>query len=500
MKQCFGYIRVSTQKQGEGASLEAQKDAITAFASQQGLTVIKWFEEKETAAKSGRPIFTGMIRRLHRGEAAGLIMHKIDRSARNMRDWNLIMELPKYGVKPYFAVDNLDFETRAGRLSANLQAVIAEDYIYNLREEAKKGLYARLKQGLYPFKAPIGYLDNGKGKVKTPDPKYAPMIRQMFELYASGQHSFRSLHEEMYQRGLRNTKGGRVSMAGIETIMNNPFYTGLIVIKRNGQTYDGIHEPIVPTALFRRVQDIKAGKCGPKVTRHHHLFQGLFRCGLCDGPMCPELQKGRVYYRCQNKSCATKTIREDLLEAQIVRNLTALVIDETEAAKLQVAWRDRQSEADHAETIKSLELRIADETTRLNRLTDLLIDGSIDKDAHQLRERDGKLRLAELQEELATLPDPAAETAKHMQFLELMKSLAELYILAEHDEKRVIVENCFSNRTVSPKNVCLEPYDWLQTGKVACPVLVGAHLRGEDRTFSRLLELLRAYKPQRPQQ
>ena len=69
-----------------------------------------------------------------------------------------------------------------------------------------------------------------------------------------------------------------------------------------------------------------------------------------------------------------------------------------------------------------------------------------------------------------------------MQFLELMKSLAELYILAERDEKRVIVQNCFSNRTVSPKNVCLEPYDWLQRGKIACPVLDGAHLRGEDRT------------------
>lgn len=55
MKQCFGYIRVSTQKQGEGVSLEAQKDAITAFASRQNLTVTEWFEEKETAAKSGPP-------------------------------------------------------------------------------------------------------------------------------------------------------------------------------------------------------------------------------------------------------------------------------------------------------------------------------------------------------------------------------------------------------------------------------------------------------------
>ena len=51
MKTCFGYIRVSTQKQGEGVSLEAQKDAIVAFASRQNLTISRWFEEKETAAK-----------------------------------------------------------------------------------------------------------------------------------------------------------------------------------------------------------------------------------------------------------------------------------------------------------------------------------------------------------------------------------------------------------------------------------------------------------------
>ncbi|MEJ8562324.1 hypothetical protein QTO30_14560 [Yoonia sp. GPGPB17] len=62
-----------------------------------------------------------------------------------------------------------------------------------------------------------------------------------------------------------------------------------------------------------------------------------------------------------------KTIREDVLEAQIMRKLMEFVIDETEATKLQIAWSDRLSEVDHAETIKSLELRIADETTRLKR-------------------------------------------------------------------------------------------------------------------------------------
>ena len=134
MKTCFGYIRVSTQKQGEGVSLEAQKDAITVFASRNGLSVTKWFEEKETAAKSGRPVFTNMLRQLKQGKAEGVIIHKIDRSARNLRDWAMFSELPDAGVSVYVATESLDFNSRGGRLTADIQAVIAADYIRNLRE------------------------------------------------------------------------------------------------------------------------------------------------------------------------------------------------------------------------------------------------------------------------------------------------------------------------------------------------------------------------------
>ena len=91
--ECFAYTRVSTAKQGEGVSLEAQKDAIQAFADQNDLVVSHWFEEKETAAKSGRPVFSNMMKQLHQRKASGVIIHKIDRSARNLSDWAKIGEL-----------------------------------------------------------------------------------------------------------------------------------------------------------------------------------------------------------------------------------------------------------------------------------------------------------------------------------------------------------------------------------------------------------------------
>jgi len=75
MKKCFGYIRVSTAKQGEGVSLEAQKDAIQAYAERNNLAIIKWYEEKETAAKQGRPLFNAMVRELKQGKAEGVNKH-----------------------------------------------------------------------------------------------------------------------------------------------------------------------------------------------------------------------------------------------------------------------------------------------------------------------------------------------------------------------------------------------------------------------------------------
>ncbi|MFO6466256.1 recombinase family protein, partial [Jannaschia sp. KMU-145] len=461
---------MSTQKQGEGVSLEAQRAAITAFASQNDLTVTRWFEEKETAAKTGRPLFGQMLGQLKQGKADGLIMHKIDRSARNLRDWALISELPKFGVKPYFAADGLDFETRGGRLSANLQAVIAEDFIFNLREETIKGMNGRLKQGLFPWKAPPGYLDCGSGKPKAPCPKVAPLIRLLFDLYASGQHSYVTLLKQMHQQGLRNMRGGQLTLCGLGNILQNPFYIGLIYIKSSGKTYQGVHKPIVSPATWQRVQAIRSSRSGPKVTRHHHLFQGLFKCGLCGGPMVPEKQKGHVYYRCKRPSCPTKTIREEALTKAIIQELEILTpsLPSTNLIDAQTAPDGPDREDDLRQ---SLNLRISDEQRRLDRLEDLLIDGTITDETYSRKCKTIKIRLSTLQEEAAKAPT-LKKLAKHQeQLAELRKNLALLYKIANRVEKRLIIENVWPNRTVIRDQPSFEPYNWVSGHEKPPPLL-----------------------------
>lgn len=250
MKRCFGYVRVSTVKQGDGVSLAAQREAILAFASRSNIEIVQWFEEKETAAKRGRPIFNHMMKELRRGKAHGLVIHKIDRSARNFADWAKIGDLADAGIDIHFATESLDFRSRGGRLTADIQAVIAADYIRNLREETIKGINGRLKQGLYPFQAPVGYLDNGSGKPKTLDPARAPLVKLAFELYSSGRYSLRSLHVELNRKGLSSRNGKRLNISALETILNNPFYTGVIRMKRTGMTFRGAHERLITPDLF----------------------------------------------------------------------------------------------------------------------------------------------------------------------------------------------------------------------------------------------------------
>ena len=201
------YIRVSTARQGErGVSLPEQKAAIERLSAQFQLKIDHWFEERETAAKRGRPVWNLMLRELKKGKYRGVVIHKIDRSARNLKDWADLGEMIDQGIDVKFANEGLDLNSRGGRLSADIQAVVAADYIRNLREEAKKGLYGRLKQGFYPWRAPVGYLDNGAAKPKTIDPVKGPLVKTAFMLYATGQWTILSLVDEMYRRGLRNTR------------------------------------------------------------------------------------------------------------------------------------------------------------------------------------------------------------------------------------------------------------------------------------------------------
>lgn len=452
----LAYTRVSTAKQGEGVSLQEQKESIRRYASRENFTISRWFEEKETAAKRGRPVFGEMLKILERGDARGVIIHKIDRSARNLKDWANLGELIDAGIEVHFANESLDLNSRGGRLSADIQAVVAADYIRNLREETRKGFYGRLKQGLYPLRAPIGYVDNGGGKPKTIDPVRGPLVKQAFELYASGRFGLDALVEEMHRRGLRNVKGGTVTRNGLSTILNNPFYFGLMRLRKSGEIFDGVHEPLISKSLYDRVQRVLQGKTKKGPGTHAFIFRRLFRCKHCGYSIIGERQKGYVYYRCHTKECPTTGFREERLDDAVRERLAPLRLTNLEMSyllkkvdELRVKWKE-----DRQDREKVLRLQRAKVQDRLGNLTDAFVDQLIEKDLFEERKsallaerRDLDNQLAGQEEDPRTLPE------KVQDFLELAESAETSYETGIPDEKRELLRIVTSNRTVQGRKV-----------------------------------------------
>ncbi len=456
MNTYLGYIRVSTARQGErGVSLLEQRDAISHYAERHGLQISRWFEERETAAKRGRPIFNEMLRLLRTGKAQGVMIHKIDRSARNMKDWAELGELIDDGIEVHFVNESLDLASRGGRLSADIQAVVAADYVRNLREETRKGFYGRIKQGFYPLPAPLGYLDMGKAKAKEFDPVRAPLVRRAFELYSTATWTLPQLRDELHRLGLRDREGGPVSMNGISKILNNPFYFGLIRLLRTGETFPGIHAPLIPKSLFDRVQLVLRGKVSARKHIHDFQFRKLFSCGFCGYSLIGETRKGHVYYRCHTKDCPTAGIREEAVDHELSRVFEPLHFDDEERTALMSVAEELKkgfSTQWEAET-NATRLQLGQLRERLDRLTDAYIDRLIDRQTFEQRKSSILMEEKALQERIGQPMEAVMNRVS--KFLGLVGDAYLLYQTTLSSEKRHLVRVATSDRSVSEKNLVI---------------------------------------------
>jgi site-specific DNA recombinase len=459
MNTYFAYVRVSTQKQKKfGVSPQAQRAAITAYAKQRNLEIVGWFRETATAGKRGRREFNNLVREIDVQRVSGVIFHRIDRGARNIYDWADINGLIDRGLDIRFVHENLDLKTRGGRLTADIQAVVAADFVRNNRDECIKGMNGRLEQGLYPWRAPRGYRDEGKGKVKTIDPTEGPLVRMAFELYATGNYGFETLREELFRLGLRARGSRKLALDAMSRMLRNPFYIGIIHIKRTGKTYQGRHEPLVQKALFDRVQAHLSGRVYGRPLKHDLTFRRLLRCAACGYALIGEIQKGHAYYRCHSKTCSGTSVRSDAVSASLAQFFGVLELpigemrdlrDLVEEGRIHRGRTSRQLKAE-------LQKRLGQNEARLFKLTDALLDGVVDEQTYQtkkltlLQEKRGLNDQLEAREE-----EPAA--ARMLRYLERGQT-ALLSLQSENPvEVREVLNETTSNLRVDGKKLVVEP-------------------------------------------
>ena len=495
-KGYFSYTRVSTQRQGQkGTSLSEQTAAIDRYANTWGLNIVKRFEERETAAKTGRPVFLDLVKQLKRGAARGVIIHKIDRSARNLRDWSELGSLIDLGIEVHFVNESLDLNSRGGRLSADIQAVVASDYIRNLREETIKGIRGRIKQGFYPFPAPPGYANAGPARPKTIDPIMGPLIKKAFELYASGRHNLHTLTETMSGLGLRSRLGRKISKNALHYCLRNPFYMGLIKVRSMSEIFIGQHRPIISKELFDDVQDVLNGKSVKKKTRHTFIFRRRINCGTCANLLVGERQKGHVYYRCHTRRCAQPPLKEELVAEQLCDALKLIRFEREELAHFEQEIRRFEDELPEQAEKRRLELVMREQlnSSRLEKLADAYMDGVFDKETYATKKNSLITERVEIRERIAGFGSFREIPEKLRSFLELANSAYSSYKSANEVERRELVDIVVSNFRADGKKLLIKlnsPFDKVaarHAGPVGCPI------RDTFRTIRALLSELMDY-------
>ncbi len=319
-KKFFIYARKSTDSEDRQVrSINDQIAELKELAKKENLEVVDLLVEKQTAKKPGRPVFAEMLKRIEAGEATGILAWHPDRLARNSVDGGQIIYLVDTGIIKELKFPSFWFEnTPQGKFMLQIAFGQSKYYIDSLSENIKRGIRQKLKQGLWPQMAPLGYLNDRNTKGIIVDKSKARLIKKAFELYSTGNYSLRRLCETINELGLIGRKNKTLGISNYQYLLKNPFYCGLI--RYNNELYEGKHEPIITKKLFDKVQEIIQSKSKPnKKKLKYFVFRGFIRCGECGCLITAETQKGHNYYHCTKRKtkCSQKYVREENLAEQI---------------------------------------------------------------------------------------------------------------------------------------------------------------------------------------
>ncbi|MEP9409939.1 MAG: recombinase family protein [Candidatus Brocadia sp.] len=387
----FIYCRKSTDsEERQVLSIEAQLAELKEFAAKEKLEIVAPLCEAQTAKEPGRKIFGEMLDRICAGEASGILAWHPDRLARNSIDGGKIIYLLDTGKLLDLKFPTFWFEnTPQGKFMLSIAFGQSKYYVDNLSENIKRGHRQKLRKGIWPGFAPLGYLNNHRTKEIDLDKEKAPFIKKAFELYATGEYTLKAIKQFLMDSGIKSYRNKPLSVSCVQRLLKNHFYYG--VFKFNGEVYQGSHEPIISKKLFDAVQQVMNNRGKKKRKRKHEFaFSGFIRCGNCGCMITAEKQKGHNYYRCTKKKqkCEEKYLREENLVEQM-RNIIQKVSLPDDWAENMLAEIDKEKEQVKLESlsfVKNLQKEKAEVEQKMDKLLDLFIEGkSISPEEYQAK-------------------------------------------------------------------------------------------------------------------
>jgi site-specific DNA recombinase len=417
MKRAAIYLRVSTSAQArrnhepEGYSIPAQREACQRKASALEAEILtEYVDAGESAKTADRPQLRALLDRVeHKRDLDYVIVHKVDRLARNRYDDATISyALHNAGVELVSVSENID-DTPFGRFMHAIVAANAEFYSANLAAEARKGLIQKAKSGGTPTRAPLGYLNVRKivegREIRTveTDPDRAPHIQWAFTAYATGAYTLDTLGDALADRGLvtrptPSRPAKPLSRSQLAAMLANPYYIG--TVRYAGVECKGNHPTLIERHAFgaaRAVLDAH-GHAEERDRKHEHYLKGTLYCGRCDSRMSLTHAKGNggtyPYFFCigrmRRNGCDQPYVPVHLIEKAVERTYATIRPSREHIQEVR-------SKLDHALTgmrqhaeqdVKRQQRRLAKLTDERTKLLHAYYQGAIPLDLlHQEQER-----------------------------------------------------------------------------------------------------------------
>ena len=258
------YVRVSTQSQAdEGYSLEAQQERLEAYCKAHGWHVCPnhiYIDAGVSGKTTERPQFQAMLEAAQAGQVQRIVAMKLDRMARNVREFlATVDQLKAWGCDLVLVKESFDTSTPHGRFALTMFAAMAELEASTITERVMSGKQQKASKGGFNGGAEaFGYSYNaGTFEINEVE---AATVRSMFTMFLDGK-SINGIAKALNDAGHTTKKGKAFFPMTVRQTLTNGIYAG--VAQWDGVEVDGVYPAIIDKTTYeaahKRLQALRPG-------------------------------------------------------------------------------------------------------------------------------------------------------------------------------------------------------------------------------------------------
>lgn len=464
-KKAILYRRVSTSDQKDfGFSLSQQQARLTEWCKKNEVIVVKDFEEDHSAKDFNRPAYKELLKyvKKNKNQIDFLLVHKWDRFSRNVLE-TLIQEdnFKKIGIQVNAIDEWADPEIPQERLMQLLHSGIAEVDNRIRRQKTMEGMNRALREGRYILSQPTGYIPGKDQSGKTlmqVNVEIAPLIKSLFEDYATGLFSQSEILTKYLKLGLK------ISKSSLSTMLKNPLYMGKVFVPAFEDSPEelvvGLHTPIISESTFYKVQAIlnRKGKLQAKPKTNNDLLplRGFLKCPKCGRNLTGSPSRSHTgalyyYYHCNRRCKCNISFRADKANRIFSDELKKIQPSEEALTLFRAVLMDQLENgiSERARTLKTLKQRLKHIENNLESLTEKFIENMIAAEVYQeykLKYEKQKYDIMNEMDGMSSMDDDLRKQIEYLVFF--LQNLDHTFENASVDIKQKLLSSILAEKLV----------------------------------------------------